>query len=221
MITSKSWLPFISINRILINRLLSSKVPRGDNGNEDASNTTDQGRKELVNPKQESKPFKPRGDWLPAERPWELGLPDHMKPQYPEISYGDYDIEHPKVSDEFSREEMHPMQARYRYPQFDAPPPPLGQVYEKLKDDNRLHSEGKMWRTDDDVIRGQCDIVIIGGGMIGTAIAYMLKRKAPDSFTVMVIEKDMTVSIKTHRLKRIPNLICSIHTLHPSHPWVE
>ncbi|XP_023239147.1 FAD-dependent oxidoreductase domain-containing protein 1-like [Centruroides sculpturatus] len=39
------------------------------------------------------------------------------------------------------------------------------------------------------------DIVIIGGGIYGSSIAYWLKERAPDSFSVMVIEKDPTVRI--------------------------
>lgn len=40
------------------------------------------------------------------------------------------------------------------------------------------------------------DIVVIGGGAIGSSIAYWLKEKSNDnSFEVVVLEKDMSVSI--------------------------
>lgn len=38
------------------------------------------------------------------------------------------------------------------------------------------------------------DIVIIGGGIYGSSIAYWLKQRAPESFSVLVIEKDPTFS---------------------------
>ena len=202
MITARSLFLTRKCYRVNLNRLLCSRNDGiGDDDNKQVTKCGKEEKNGLVESKKETKPFKPQEDWLPAERPWEQGLPDHMKPQYPQIVYPDYDVHHPKVSDEFSREGMHPMQARYKYPQFDPVPLPLGQIYESFKEDKRFHSEGRVWRTDDEVIPSQCDVIIIGGGIIGTAIAYMMKQRAPDSFNVLVLEKDMTVSGKISQRK--------------------
>lgn len=38
-----------------------------------------------------------------------------------------------------------------------------------------------------------CDVLIIGGGGIGSSIAYWLKQKARDGLNVVVVEKDIKV----------------------------
>ncbi|MCL4122945.1 UNVERIFIED_CONTAM: hypothetical protein GTU68_004491 [Idotea baltica] len=39
-----------------------------------------------------------------------------------------------------------------------------------------------------------CDVVIIGGGLVGTSIAYHLQERAKDGLKIVVIEKDMSYS---------------------------
>jgi FAD-dependent oxidoreductase domain-containing protein 1 len=46
----------------------------------------------------------------------------------------------------------------------------------------------------DGVFPEHCDIVIIGGGAMGSSIAYWLKQRAPNAITVTVIEKDPSVN---------------------------
>lgn len=47
------------------------------------------------------------------------------------------------------------------------------------------------------------DVLIIGGGGIGSSIAYWLKEKSnADSFDVLVVEKDPTVSIELLQLSQ-------------------
>jgi hypothetical protein len=46
----------------------------------------------------------------------------------------------------------------------------------------------------DGVFPEHCDIVIIGGGAMGSSIAYWLKQRAPNAVTVTVIEKDPSVN---------------------------
>lgn len=39
-----------------------------------------------------------------------------------------------------------------------------------------------------------CDVAIIGGGAVGSSIAYWLKKRAGDGLKVAVVEKDKCVS---------------------------
>jgi len=39
-----------------------------------------------------------------------------------------------------------------------------------------------------------CDVVIIGGGVVGSSVAYWLKESVPDGLEVVVVEKDLTYS---------------------------
>jgi NADPH-dependent 2,4-dienoyl-CoA reductase/sulfur reductase-like enzyme len=39
-----------------------------------------------------------------------------------------------------------------------------------------------------------CDVVIIGGGAVGSSIAYWLKQRAPNALAITVIEKDPSVN---------------------------
>lgn len=38
-----------------------------------------------------------------------------------------------------------------------------------------------------------CDVLVIGGGGVGSSIAYWLKQRARDGLNVVVVEKDSTV----------------------------
>lgn len=44
-----------------------------------------------------------------------------------------------------------------------------------------------------DDFQTHCDVLIIGGGGVGSSIAYWLKEKARDGLNVVVVEKDDTV----------------------------
>ena len=39
-----------------------------------------------------------------------------------------------------------------------------------------------------------CDVLIVGGGIMGSSIAYWLKQRALDGLRVVVVEKDTTVN---------------------------
>lgn len=62
----------------------------------------------------------------------------------------------------------------------------IGASEEQIKDMRR--------RADDKEFQTHCDILIIGGGGIGSSIAYWLKKRAGDGLNVVVVEKDPTVS---------------------------
>ena len=50
-----------------------------------------------------------------------------------------------------------------------------------------------------------CDIAIIGGGVIGSSIAYWLKQRVPHAITVTVVEKDPTVNQNVLSLGQVNN----------------
>lgn len=83
-----------------------------------------------------------------------------------------------------------------------APPPKMHPVKRTL---NILkHDVRSIWDPDQPPLlefSSHVDLVIIGGGMMGSAIAYYIKqRTGRNSFTVMVIEKDPSVSVNGYPL---------------------
>lgn len=43
-----------------------------------------------------------------------------------------------------------------------------------------------------------CDVVVIGGGAMGSSIAYWLKQRAGEGLSVAVVERDPTVNILSY-----------------------
>ncbi|OQR73810.1 FAD-dependent oxidoreductase domain-containing protein 1-like [Tropilaelaps mercedesae] len=64
-------------------------------------------------------------------------------------------------------------------------------VIDKLCRDFRT-DYARVLRKKGELIPNQTDILIIGGGVVGSSIAYWLKRRAPKSFSVLVVERDPT-----------------------------
>lgn len=80
--------------------------------------------------------------------------------------------------------------ARERKRQQDSRSPPR-KTYDLLKDEFARYRRGQFKPTPPKIPR-HVDYAIIGGGIIGSSVAYSLKNRAPDSFEVMVAERDPT-----------------------------
>lgn len=71
---------------------------------------------------------------------------------------------------------------------YDGEPRPLNEVQKVSKVKNELPDE----------FQTHCDVLIIGGGGIGSSAAYWLKQRARNGLNVVVVEKDETVSMITN-----------------------
>lgn len=69
-------------------------------------------------------------------------------------------------------------------------------TYRMLKDEISRFSKGQFTLPPDKIPK-YSEYVVIGGGIVGSAIAYSMKQRAPDSFDLMVIERDPKVNFVT------------------------
>lgn len=103
-----------------------------------------------------------------------------------------------------SEEDKHPIRRTFRL---------LGNDMRKIKEffvpkednyvgeprplDEVQKTESKAQKEKPDDFQTHCDVLIIGGGGIGSSTAYWLKQRARNGLNVVVVEKDETVSIIT------------------------
>lgn len=64
---------------------------------------------------------------------------------------------------------------------------------------DEVQKESKVKKEQPDEFQTHCDVLIIGGGGIGSSTAYWLKQRARNGLNVVVVEKDETVSIIRNR----------------------
>lgn len=74
------------------------------------------------------------------------------------------------------------------------PKDPLGRTYRILKDDVVNLSKGRINIPDEEYFPYFCDFAIIGGGIMGSSIAYWLQQRVNKALKIVVIERDPTVS---------------------------
>jgi FAD-dependent oxidoreductase domain-containing protein 1 len=135
-----------------------------------------------------------KDDYLPAERPWEAPKPESeiLKP-HPPPNYVDVRPFSVYISDDMSKSAVPiPLGAQqFRYPQFEMMENPFpDRPIPKFKG-----SFSQIVTNDEEtMIPNQVDILIIGGGIVGTSIAYMCKNTIRECASIMVIEKDPTYS---------------------------
>lgn len=65
---------------------------------------------------------------------------------------------------------------------------------DKLAPKNKTKSDKEIPLNKQQLWTSECDVVIIGGGAVGSSIAYHLKATVNEGLSVMVLDKDYTVS---------------------------
>lgn len=78
------------------------------------------------------------------------------------------------------------------------PQNPLQRTWKTIKADltkgvQRINDPFKDYHPDSNLFPEHCDILIVGGGIMGSSIAYWLKQRALDGLRVVVLERDTTV----------------------------
>lgn len=84
----------------------------------------------------------------------------------------------------------------YKYPQYFTKQIGFKRAMNVIKSDMSILKHGRIHKIREELPSpNTVDICIFGGGIIGSAIAYFLKEKAPFGYKIAVIERDPTVSV--------------------------
>lgn len=79
---------------------------------------------------------------------------------------------------------------------------------------SRYKGRQMSWTKDDeeDDFPLECDVLIIGGGAMGSSVAYHLKKRAAEGLKIVVVEKDF--SVKNIFFKTLFNIVISSNYTH-------
>lgn len=58
----------------------------------------------------------------------------------------------------------------------------------------KIQKQQQIRRTNNEEFQTHCDVLVIGGGGVGSSVAYWLKKQARGGLNVVVVERDPTVS---------------------------
>ncbi|KAH8034366.1 hypothetical protein HPB51_023496 [Rhipicephalus microplus] len=70
---------------------------------------------------------------------------------------------------------------------------PDRRAFKILRDEFRGYMKPKSSEVQEPLFPKEVDILVVGGGIMGSSIAYWLKQRAPESFSLAVLERDLTV----------------------------
>lgn len=82
---------------------------------------------------------------------------------------------------------------------YDGKPLPLDEAPQQIS--------SKVENDAPDQFQTHCDVLVIGGGGVGSSTAYWLKQRARNGLNVVVVEKDDTVSMITNTLGNCPLIV--------------
>jgi len=81
----------------------------------------------------------------------------------------------------------------YKYPKYQFKIGPFERALRKFKIDVNRLKQGKSVFNNSELFPNEVDVVIIGGGLIGSSIAYFLKQTVLDGLKIVVIDRDPNV----------------------------
>lgn len=99
---------------------------------------------------------------------------------------------HPKLSS-VSSQKFCSRNDENLYPSHVLTKDPLKRAFRILKNEFKDIIQGKFSLPESKVFPSHVDVLVVGGGIIGSSIAYWIRSKIFGEFRVCVIDKDLTV----------------------------